>query len=139
MSEEEYAYLLGLPLVLHIPSIHTFVVHGGILSHDPHHPTKSSHQPLAHVPDKVKTGWPKPTIKPRSELDSQSPLALDEQWEELPTGDGLKRKITLKELREAQELSVLADIPQNTEPWVLLNMRGVLDNNEVTRCVLYAG
>ncbi|KAF8581081.1 Metallo-dependent phosphatase, partial [Ramaria rubella] len=35
--------------------------------------------------------------------------------------------------RYAQERTLLTQIAQNTDPWVLLNMRSVLDNGEVTR------
>ncbi|KAK0469648.1 Metallo-dependent phosphatase-like protein [Desarmillaria tabescens] len=36
-------------------------------------------------------------------------------------------------LRRLQELAVLTKIPQNLDPWVTLNIRGVLKNREVTR------
>lgn len=35
--------------------------------------------------------------------------------------------------RSAQERALLTDIKQNTDPWVLLNMRTVLHNGEVSR------
>ncbi|CDZ96588.1 Serine/threonine-specific protein phosphatase/bis(5-nucleosyl)-tetraphosphatase [Phaffia rhodozyma] len=31
MSKEDYAYLLSLPLKLHLPSVHTFIAHAGLL------------------------------------------------------------------------------------------------------------
>lgn len=50
MSDEQYRYLLSLPLVLHIPSLHTLVAHAGILPVDPERSVTSKHQPLARVP-----------------------------------------------------------------------------------------
>jgi len=50
MSAKEYDYLRSLPLTIHIPSLHTFLVHAGIL---PINPLKSVHhksQPLSHLP-----------------------------------------------------------------------------------------
>jgi hypothetical protein len=48
--------------------------------------------------------------------------------------EALQRK--LRHLRKAQELSVLAEVPQNADPWVVLNMRSVTDDDEVTRYVI---
>lgn len=50
MTDEQYRYLLSLPLILHIPSAHAFVVHAGILPVDPNRSITSSHQPLARIP-----------------------------------------------------------------------------------------
>ncbi|KAG2107578.1 hypothetical protein BD769DRAFT_1392942 [Suillus cothurnatus] len=36
-------------------------------------------------------------------------------------------------IREAQELALLSDIPQNQDPWVVLNIRGVRKNGKPTR------
>ncbi|KIY44046.1 hypothetical protein FISHEDRAFT_67746 [Fistulina hepatica ATCC 64428] len=36
-------------------------------------------------------------------------------------------------LRELQEAAILSDVPQNVDPWVLLNMRGVKSDHSVTR------
>ncbi|KAJ8468776.1 hypothetical protein ONZ45_g17121 [Pleurotus djamor] len=50
MSKDEYAYLLALPLKLHIPHAHAFIVHAGLLPLDPRYKASDSRQPLAHVP-----------------------------------------------------------------------------------------
>ena len=50
LEKHEYEYLLSLPLVLHIPSIHTFTVHAGILPSDVSLPATARTQPLAHIP-----------------------------------------------------------------------------------------
>ncbi|KAF7424188.1 hypothetical protein PC9H_009491 [Pleurotus ostreatus] len=102
MSDAEYRYLLALPLVLHIPHAHTFVVHAGLLSSDPRYKPRDPRQPLARVP----------TL-----FDS----AKSKHGSDVP------------KLRRAQESALLSDIEQNTDPWVKLNMRGVLKNHDVTR------
>ncbi|KAI0250290.1 Metallo-dependent phosphatase-like protein [Lactifluus subvellereus] len=50
MSKSDYRYLLSLPLVLHVPSEHAFLVHAGLLPYDPTHSITSKRQPLAHLP-----------------------------------------------------------------------------------------
>ncbi|KAJ1307790.1 hypothetical protein OPQ81_001875 [Rhizoctonia solani] len=50
LKPEEYQYLLSLPLALHIPLLHTIVVHAGILPMDPRRKLVSSRQPLSHPP-----------------------------------------------------------------------------------------
>ncbi|KAF4571521.1 hypothetical protein EYR36_008861 [Pleurotus pulmonarius] len=102
MSDAEYRYLLSLPLVLHIPHAHTFVVHAGLLSSDPRYKPRDPRQPLARVPTVFGS-------------------AKSKHGSDVP------------KLRRAQELALLSDIEQNTDPWVKLNMRGVLKNHDVTR------
>ena len=46
MRPEHYQYLLNLPLTLHIPSLHTFVVHAGMLPYDPTKSLQDATQPL---------------------------------------------------------------------------------------------
>ncbi|KAG8756887.1 hypothetical protein FRC12_010436 [Ceratobasidium sp. 428] len=50
LKSKEYQYLLDLPTALHIPSLHTIVVHAGLLPMDPRHKMLSKHQPLSHPP-----------------------------------------------------------------------------------------
>lgn len=50
MTNEQYEYLLSLPLVLHIPTLHTMVVHAGLLPLNPKKSLTSKHQPLARIP-----------------------------------------------------------------------------------------
>lgn len=133
MSGKEYEYLRQLPLVLHLPSMHTFVVHAGILSHDPRYPVRSTRQPLAHIPKNVDVTPPEPAPKPHPHAnDPQVPFFDSALGTPVAIG---RSKSKVERLRKAQELSVLADVPQNADPWVLLNLRGVTDDNEVTRCV----
>jgi hypothetical protein len=99
LEQREYEYLLSLPLVLHIPSIHTFTVHAGILASDISRPATDRIQPLAHYP----------TPTPSSPATDETSLRL---W---------------------QESAVLNDIPQNNDPWVLLNMRSILKDKTISR------
>lgn len=87
MRPESYQYLLSLPLALHLPNIHSIVVHAGLLPHDPLNSPSASSQPLITVANSN-----------FSDPDSASLM---------------------------EELSILLDIPQNTDPWTLLNMRSV--------------
>lgn len=50
LSEAEYNYLRSLPLAIHLPSLHTFVVHAGMLPYDPTRPMRDRKQPLSHLP-----------------------------------------------------------------------------------------
>jgi len=98
MTNGQYEYLLSLPLVLHIPTLHTMVVHAGLLPLDPKKPLTSKQQPLAHVPV-------------------------------LPSGsESLEER-----LRSAQEMAVVDEIPQNNNPWVITNLRSLLENGRVSK------
>jgi hypothetical protein len=101
MSKSDYEYLLSLPLVLHLPSEHTFLVHAGLLPYDPTLSITSKRQPLSHLP--------------------RIPSRL--------------LKGSIPALRNAQELAILEDVKQNTNPWVVLNMRNLRKNNKVSRLV----
>jgi hypothetical protein len=39
----------------------------------------------------------------------------------------------LAQLRRLQDFSILSEIPQNTNPWVLTNMRGILEDKTISR------
>lgn len=99
MSKAQYDYLLSLPLKLYIPSAHTFIVHGGLLSSNPRYPPDHARQPLARVPT----------------------LPLD-----ITKGKPMPKNDTIAVLRGIQELSLLNDVPQNKVPWTVLNLRNVL-------------
>ncbi|KAF8604137.1 Metallo-dependent phosphatase [Ceratobasidium sp. AG-I] len=67
LKKEEYQYLLDLPTALHIPSLHTVVVHAGILPMDPRRRILSPKQPLSHPP-KVKHNKTEPVLRNLQEL-----------------------------------------------------------------------
>ena len=105
MSATEFQYLLDLPLRLYVPSAHVFIVHAGMLASDPKYPYYDKRQPLARVP-----------ILMASDADTTKK----------------KTKNEVESLRRLQDLSLLTLVPQNLDPWVILNMRGV-KNGEVTK------
>jgi hypothetical protein len=107
MSRSEYEYLLSLPLILHVPTAHTYIAHAGVLSSDPRYEPSHQRQPLAHLPS----------------LSS----ALEQLRGKLPADIPL--------LRRLQEEALLREVPQNKDPWVVLNMRSVMKDNTVTRLV----
>ncbi|KAF9468050.1 Metallo-dependent phosphatase-like protein [Collybia nuda] len=104
MTNAQYNYLVSLPLTLYIPSAHTYIVHAGLLPSDPNYPFNHRRQPLARVPN-----YPPATKSGPKKLKNE----------------------TLPILRGLQELAILKDVPQNTIPWDILNIRSVL-NGKVT-------
>ncbi|WWD20006.1 hypothetical protein CI109_104479 [Kwoniella shandongensis] len=88
LPKRTYLYLLELPLVLHLPSLHTIVVHAGLLPADP---TKSLSDPS------------QPLVQYANVTSDMSATAI----------------------RNSEEMSILFDIPQNQDPWNLINMRSV--------------
>ncbi|KAH9945386.1 uncharacterized protein BXZ73DRAFT_86878 [Epithele typhae] len=127
MKADHAQFLFSLPLVIHVPSEHFFLVHAGLLPFDPRRPSTDKHQPLAHLPisgdddedysDMPKEAYDYPLLDISSQRDPP-PVRLDDETEEL---------------RVVQERSILHDVPQNRDPWTLLNLRGVRKNGKVTR------
>ena len=110
MSETQFRYLLRLPLQLYIPSAHAYIVHAGLLPSDPRYSSEDiEKQPLAHVPSLPQ----RPTVSKAGE-DSHS------------VSSSTKTNKTIEYLRNLQEMSLLTQIPQNTDPWVTLNVRSVV-------------
>lgn len=108
MSAAEFQYLLDLPLRLYVPSAHVFIVHAGLLASDPQYPYHNRRQPLARVPKLMAT-----------DTDTSKPN---------------KSKHEVESLRKLQDLSLLTLIPQNLNPWVVLNIRSVnLKNGKVSK------
>ena len=96
MTLEHYDYLRSLPLVLYVPTAHTYFVHAGLLAADPTRDPSDPKQPLSHLPT---------TTNPEEDV-----LAL----------------------RHLQELALLNEIPQNQDPWVLMNMRSLSKDGKPT-------
>jgi len=59
----------------------------------------------------------------------RQPLAHIPRIRSLGTSHNRKTEI----LRNAQELEILSQVPQNTQPWVNLNMRSVLDDKSISK------
>ncbi|KAF9485202.1 Metallo-dependent phosphatase [Pholiota conissans] len=107
LTADHLKYLSHLPLRIYVPSAHTFIVHAGLLPSNPAYPMDNTeNQPLARVP-----AFPKrPANGPVQKSDAET------------SGN----KETIDGLRYLQEISLLTEIPQNADPWVLLNMRNVV-------------
>ncbi|KAI0073456.1 Metallo-dependent phosphatase [Panus rudis PR-1116 ss-1] len=132
MSPEHASFLLSLPLILHIPSLHTFVVHGGILPFDPRLSPTDSRQPLAHLPHLANM-----LDNPESDFDEAETLSIlrIQPDDELHPSAQLSRVGHIDEdsLRTAQESAILREVPQNTKWWNVLNLRGVRKSGKITR------
>lgn len=103
LTEEQYSYLISLPLKLHIPSAHAFIIHAGLLPYDVRYQYDDhKRQPLARIPH-IRT----------------NPSHFNQE--------------TTETLRKLQELSILRRVPQNTDPWVNLNIRSVVKNKKISR------
>ncbi|ORX39259.1 Metallo-dependent phosphatase-like protein [Kockovaella imperatae] len=87
MTKAQYKYLVDLPLALHMPSLHSIVVHAGMLPHDTYKSTEDPSQPLVSA----------------AETSSAS-------------GNAGRLK---------EELALLLNIPQNKDPWTLINLRSI--------------
>jgi predicted phosphodiesterase len=111
MTHKQYKYLLSLPLVLHVPSAHTYIVHAGLLPYDPRRDQNHRRQPLSHLP---------------------APFGHLAGLKGVTHTTPKTTKTDVERIRFLQELGLLHDIPQNLDPWVKLNMRGVRKNNKVT-------
>lgn len=111
MTQAQYTYLLSLPLVLHIPHLHTFIVHAGLLPLDPRRSVTSQRQPLSHIPHST----------------------LSSSANNLAEIDAAFKSKNISLLRTAQERALLSDVPQNTDTWSVLNMRGIKSDNSVTK------
>lgn len=97
LSKENYQYLLDLPLTLHIPSIHSIVVHAGLLARDPTKKASAQDRPLANI---------------------TSSNTTDQDYEIA---------------RTQSEVALLQAIPQNRDPYTLLNIRSILKDGEITK------
>lgn len=107
LSIEQFQYLLHLPLRLYIPSAHAFIVHAGLLPSNPAYPMDNTeNQPLARIP-----AFPN---RPADNIGYENDHPVS------------RNKDTIEGLRFLQEIALLTEIPQNTDPWVVLNMRSVV-------------
>lgn len=128
MKPEHAEFLFSLPLVIHIPSQHCFLAHGGLLPSDPRHPADDERQPLAHPPS------PDDDAPAQLAADYDHPVLQSESPQRFfPHLSSVDLDDEVEELRVMQERALLEDIPQNRDPWVVLNIRGVRKDGKVTR------
>lgn len=133
MTTQQAAFLNSLPLVHHVPHLHFFVAHAGLLPYNPRLAMDDPTQPLARPPRYVHLPSSNQGSPEHADSDDD-----DEKKEEIDFApdvqqDILERRDISSDLREQQESSILSDIKQNRDPWVILNMRGVKKNGKVTR------
>lgn len=151
LSAEQSAWLRALPLVNHVPHLHMFVVHAGLLPADPTRRAADRKQPLARVPvlDVAGEGarvWEVTNDGGEGEDEDESTffsrvhgsglqdvLLSGTSTQHVSQQLGRVNATTLATLRRLQESAVVADVPQNQDPWVVLNMRGVKKSGKVTR------
>ncbi|PCH42533.1 Metallo-dependent phosphatase [Wolfiporia cocos MD-104 SS10] len=141
VTAEQKVCLYSLPLVLHVPSEHFFVVHAGLLPSDPRRPFTDAHQPLAHSPTADLDSYPvaefADTVDHNDKDNVIIPYSDTQQALGTPPASKAQAPVVLngteEQLRMAQERALLTQVPQNRDPWVLLNMRGVRKKGKVTR------
>ena len=159
MTRAQAEYWLSLPLINHVPHLHLFVAHAGILPSDPRLPPTDPRQPLTHLPT-VKPPHHSIGYDPDRDVDvdgdkddaftsrlRMNMLALQEQEDQQLPGPPrhqypdivprttLRPNLTEDDLRTMQETALLQDVPQNRDPWVVLNIRSVKKKGKVTRQV----
>lgn len=128
-----------VPLVNWVRSVHAFVAHAGLLPADPKVKMDDARQPLARVPSMgseavngrhVAGGVEENNVVAPGSEDTQVPL---ESSRPTDLNVNVTTQWDIPALRRLQERAILTDVPQNTEPWVVLNMRSVKDSGKVTR------
>ncbi|CAL1700270.1 unnamed protein product [Somion occarium] len=163
MTAEHARYITSLPLILHIPSMHFFVVHAGLLPYNTRLPPSDPRQPLTHLPPS------KDKSIPDSNLDSDVPSDSDDESEDvqaenvrymrmMPTfvvipgvgalpvwypdspSTSASGEIRIEKdgrdeeiLRRLQESAILHDIPQNRKWWNVLNIRTIRKSGKISR------
>ena len=149
MKPEHAEFLFSLPLVIHVPSEHFFLVHAGLLPSDPRRPANDVHQPLAHPPSRAAVAADEDKDEDEDEdapmdLSNEDDFDFDYDYdypildptspqEVFPQRAALAPDDSVEALRALQERALLHDVPQNRDPWVLLNVRGVRRRGKVTR------
>ena len=136
LKPAEDRYLSSLPLILHLPDYHIFLVHAGLLPLNPTIPLNSKHQPLSHVPGSLQPphkrhaeSLPSSARFRRAVIEADSTKDGDEEAEK--NKHRHRKPASEAELRTLQERMVLKTIPQNTIPFNLLNMRSLERNAPV--------
>ncbi|KAG8981104.1 hypothetical protein FRC05_004004 [Tulasnella sp. 425] len=106
MSQSEYDYLRTLPLAIHLPSLHTFLVHAGMLPYDPTHSIRNKKQPLSHLPD----------VSPASPQDIEIVRAAQEVsiLNEVPQN---RKPFTLLNVRDVTRKGKVSRKSGDGQPW----------------------
>lgn len=137
MTQEQADYLFSLPLVLHVPHMHLFVVHAGLLPSDPRLAPTDQSQPLAHAPTWAQQFLRRKDLEDRVLASRLRAQLLAQDFSHSPTSDVEalhdSDSNVVENMRQLQETAILTDVPQNRDPWVVLNMRSVTKKHKVTR------
>ncbi|KIL67643.1 hypothetical protein M378DRAFT_177334 [Amanita muscaria Koide BX008] len=143
MAATDYEYLLSLPLKIYVPHAHLFLVHAGMVSHDPNYDFDDPIQPLMTAPHTSRlfgsalrsgrlsgfnravdplTGWLARLLffnkRTWNEEERQVFASIDDSTQDATRGK--------------QERAIL-DLALNNDPWVTLNLRGVKNDGTPTR------
>ncbi|KAF7793536.1 hypothetical protein EIP86_004650 [Pleurotus ostreatoroseus] len=148
LTVEQANYLTSLPLVQHIPHLHMFIAHAGLLPSDPRLSPTDPRQPLTHMPhmkprerpigydpDTDVDGAEDPEDRFTSSSRQRHAPTIHEQAPAQAQTLSMRPKSnwTSDDLRRMQETALLEEIPQNRDPWVVLNMRGIKKKGKITR------
>lgn len=129
MAEKDYEYLVSLPLRLYVPHAHTFLVHGGLLSHDPEYNYDDPSQPLAQKLEASRTFAMSNKLR-----DVMNPLTGWLAGLILQKEDGGQPRVhdVMEDMRREKQERGILEMPLNKDPWVTLNIRGI-KHGKVTR------
>ena len=141
ITPEQASYLTSLPIVLHVPRLHLFIAHAGILPSDPRLAPTDRRQPLAHVPTRLSNAFESQGFSTHISTEGDGrgddrvlTSRLQAYLSTQDTSDASPLSApNVDHLRTLQESAILADIPQNRDSWVVLNMRSVTKKHKVTR------
>ncbi|KAK2460319.1 hypothetical protein APHAL10511_007708 [Amanita phalloides] len=131
IPEKDYEYLVSLPVRAYVPHAHLFLVHAGLLSHDPEYDYDDPSQPLSKVLEASRiyahddrigglrrvlspfTGWLAGLVlQSANNRGDHDYVRVYDKVEEMR--------------RRRQERGILA-ISLNEDPWVSMNVRSVKD------------
>lgn len=135
MTADHAAFLYSLPLINHVPSLHYFVVHAGLLPYNPRLSIDDRKQPLAHPPKSI---HPSTDLSVPGDAQDDDETFVDINFPPSDSQDVLERRDASEDRRQEQEASILTDIKQNKDSWTVLNMRGVLKNGKITRYTIHS-
>lgn len=123
LSPSDYAYLTSLPIVIHLPSLHTFVVHAGLLPMDPAHHPRWLGQPLGHPPDSLPETNATAEDIVRARFEQESALLTDIE----PNTDRYI-KLNIRDVHDYQPVRRGPKDHDDNEPW------SELWNRVIKRC-----
>lgn len=122
MTQMHYEYLISLPVRIHVPHAHLFLVHAGLLSHNPKYDYDDPSQPLSHIPTTSRIYAYGDRIN--ALRDALNPVTGWMARLVLQNKDSYRGDVVEEIVREQQERAIL-DLALNKDPWVSMNLRSV--------------